>query len=208
MIAIVDYKAGNLRSVELAVQHFGADCTITRDPEFILSADRVIVPGDGAAESAMQHLNELGLVDPLREVLQRGTPLLGICIGCQMVLAHSEEDGGIDCLGFLPGNVVRFQAPEPLCKIPQMGWNTMTIRQPHPLLDGIEDDSEFYFIHSYYPAPSDPNDIYGETEYADAKFAAAIGHDNLFATQFHPERSGRIGMRLIENFTTWDGTVG
>jgi hypothetical protein len=109
MIAIVDYKAGNLRSVELAVQHFGAACKITRDPEFILSAERIIVPGDGAAESAMQHLNELGLVQPLREVLQRGAPLLGICIGCQMMLAHSEEDGGVDCLGFLPGNVIRFQ---------------------------------------------------------------------------------------------------
>lgn len=205
MIAIVDYKAGNLRSVELALQHLGVDCKITRDPEFITSAERVIFPGDGAAESAMQHLNELGLIDPLRTVLQQGTPLLGICIGCQLVLAHSEEDGGIDCLGFLPGNVLRFQPKEKLTKIPQMGWNTMRFKQPHPLFEGIEDESEFYFIHSYYPAPSEPGDIYGETEYADATFAAALGRDNLFATQFHPERSGRIGMKLIENFAKWNG---
>lgn len=205
MIAIVDYKAGNLRSVELAVQHFGAECVITRDPEIILAAERVIVPGDGAAESAMQHLKELGLIAPLRDVLDQGTPLLGICIGCQLTLAHSEEDGGVDCLGYLPGNVKRFRPAEKLCKIPQMGWNTMTIRQPHPLFADIEDESEFYFIHSYYPAPADSKYIYGETTYADATFAAAFGHNNLFATQFHPERSGRIGMKLIENFTKWDG---
>lgn len=205
MIAIVDYKAGNLRSVELALQHLAVPCAITRDPEIILAADRVIVPGDGAAESAMQHFNELGLIEPLKAVLDNGTPLLGICIGCQMVLAHSEEDGGVDCLGYLPGNVKRFRPEDKLCKIPQMGWNTMKFRQTHPLFEGIEDESEFYFIHSYYPAPDDPAHIYGETTYADATFAAAFGHNNLFATQFHPERSGRIGMKLIENFTKWDG---
>jgi len=207
MIAIVDYKAGNLRSVELALQYLGAECAITRDPKTILAADRVIVPGDGAAESAMQHFNELGLIAPLRQVLDNGTPLLGICIGCQMVLAHSEEDGGVDCLGYLPGKVKRFQPSEKFTKIPQMGWNTMTISQPHPLFKDIENESEFYFIHSYYPSPEDPNNIYGETTYADATFAAAFGNENLFATQFHPERSGRIGMKLIENFTKWDGTA-
>ena len=207
MIAIVDYKAGNLKSVELALEHLGVACEITRDPEVILGAERVIFPGDGAARSAMEHLAELALADTVHEVFSQGTPLLGICLGTQVILDHSEEDGGVDCLGLIPGNVKRFVAPDPLCKIPQMGWNGMTFKRAHPLFEGIEDESEFYFIHSYYPAPTNPDHVMGETQYADATFASAVGNGNLFATQFHPERSGRIGMRLLENFTKWDGEV-
>ncbi|GMU91603.1 MAG: imidazole glycerol phosphate synthase subunit HisH [Candidatus Hydrogenedentota bacterium] len=206
MVAIVDYKAGNLTSVKLALEHLGAPCHITRDPLEILGADRVIFPGDGAAAAAMQHLNELGLVSPLRQVVERGTPVLGICLGTQVICDWSDEDGGVACMGLLPGRVKRFVPPNPLCKIPQMGWNTMRFARSHPLFDGIEDDSEFYFIHSYYPVPEHADDIMGETEYAGARFASAVGRGNLFATQFHPERSGRIGMRLVENFTKWDGT--
>ncbi len=206
MIAIVDYKAGNLTSVQLALDYFAVPGRVTRDPEAILKADRVIFPGDGAAASAMEHLHELELVDCLREVLRRGTPFLGICLGTQVIMEHSDEDGGVNCLGFVPGNVVRFRAPDPLVKIPQMGWNGMAFAQPeHPLFAGIEDHSEFYFIHSFYPAPSDESYVMGRTSYAGAAFASALGKDNLFATQFHPERSGRVGMQLIKNFTTWDG---
>ncbi|MCC6698733.1 MAG: imidazole glycerol phosphate synthase subunit HisH [Candidatus Hydrogenedentes bacterium] len=206
MIAIVDYKAGNLTSVKLALEHLGVDGVITRDPAVIENAERVIFPGDGAAASAMEHLNELGLVAPLKKVVDKGTPVLGICLGTQVICDHSDEDGGVDCMGLLPGRVKRFNPPDQLCKIPQMGWNTMRFKHKHPLFEGIEDDSEFYFIHSYYPVPADDAFIMGETEYADATFASAVGKGNLFATQFHPERSGRIGMRLLKNFTEWDGS--
>lgn len=206
MIAIVDYKAGNLVSVKLALEHLGCACEITREPDVILGADRVIFPGDGAAAAAMRHLAELGLIDPLTKVYERGTPLLGICLGTQVIFEWSDEDGGVPCMGLLPGTVRRFQPRDKLCKVPQMGWNTVRIARAHPLFEGIEDESEFYFIHSYYPVPAAEAHVIGQTEYAGVSFAAAVGNRNLFATQFHPERSGRIGMRLVENFTRWDGT--
>lgn len=205
MIAVIDYKAGNLVSVKLALEHLGVACQITRDPDAIRGADRVIFPGDGAAASAMEHLRELDLLDPIMEAIRNGTPTLGICLGMQIVFDWSDEDGGVACMGAIPGKVQRFVAPNPLCKIPQMGWNTMRFARKHPLFDGIEDDSEFYFIHSYYPVPATRDLVMGETQYADATFASAVGRDNLFATQFHPERSGRVGMRLVENFTKWNG---
>lgn len=206
MIAIVDYKAGNLTSVRLALEHLGVECAITRDPAAIAEADRVIFPGDGAAASAMEHLNELGLVAPLKKAVDQRKPVLGICLGTQVIFDRSDEDGGVACMGLIPGNVQRFKPKEPLCKIPQMGWNTMRFKRPHPLFKDVEDHSEFYFIHSYYPVPADPSHVMGETEYADVTFAAAVCKDNLFATQFHPERSGRIGMQLLKNFTEWDGS--
>lgn len=205
MIAIVDYKAGNLTSVKLALEYLGVACEITRDPDVICGAERVIFPGDGAAAAAMEHLNELGLLAPLKDVIAKGTPTLGICLGTQVICDWSDEDGGVPCIGVLPGKVKKFIAPDPLCKIPQMGWNTMKFARKHPLFDGIEDDSEFYFIHSYYPVPESRDLVMGETQYADATFASAVGKGNLFATQFHPERSGRVGMRLVENFTKWNG---
>ena len=205
MIAIVDYKAGNLTSVKLALEYLGVACEITREPDVIRGAERVIFPGDGAAAAAMEHLNELGLLAPLKDVIAKGTPTLGICLGTQVICDWSDEDGGVPCIGVLPGKVKKFIAPDPLCKIPQMGWNTMKFARKHPLFEGIEDDSEFYFIHSYYPVPESRDLVMGETQYADATFASAVGKDNLFATQFHPERSGRVGMRLVENFTKWNG---
>ncbi|MCP4639066.1 MAG: imidazole glycerol phosphate synthase subunit HisH [bacterium] len=206
VIAIVDYRAGNLTSVRLALEHLGVEARVTQDAAEIIAAERVIFPGVGAAGSAMQNLTDLGLADTLRTVVDQGTPFLGICLGTQVIFEHSEEDGGVDCIGLLPGKVRRFQTDDPLCKIPQMGWNTVSVKRQHPLLDGIEDESEFYFVHSFYPSASDDGIVVGETEYADARFASVVAKNNLVATQFHPERSGRIGLKLLENFSKWDGS--
>ncbi|MBT3376875.1 MAG: imidazole glycerol phosphate synthase subunit HisH [Lentisphaerae bacterium] len=205
MIAIVDYRAGNLTSVRLAFEALNVPCTVTSSAADVLAAERVVFPGVGAAGAAMRALRSLGLEDTIRQVVAAGTPFLGICLGTQIILEESEEDDGTACIGVLPGRVPRFRPVDRYDKIPQIGWNAVTSRRPHPLLDGIEQDSEFYFVHSYYPAPSRPEHIIGETTYADATFASIIGTNNLFATQFHPERSGRIGLKLLENFTRWDG---
>lgn len=205
MIAIIDYEAGNLTSVRLGLEYIGVECEITNDPVKIASAERVIFPGVGAAGAAMEGIRQTGLLEPIREVVASGTPFLGICLGTQIIFEFSEEDGGTPCIGLIPGSAKRFTPSDPMCKIPQMGWNTVEIRRPHPLFEEIEDSSEFYFVHSYYPAPSDPAYIIGETEYADVRFASAVGKNNLFATQFHPERSGRIGLKLLENFSRWNG---
>lgn len=204
MIAIIDYKAGNLTSVRLGLEYTGIGCEITSDPGRILSAERVIFPGVGAAGEAMRNLSALGLLEPIRAVVSKGTPFLGICLGTQIIFESSEEDDA-ECIGLVPGTVKKFTPPDPMCKIPQIGWNTVEFKTPHPLFEGIESSSEFYFVHSYYPSPSDEAYILGETEYADARFASVVGKGNLFATQFHPERSGRIGLKLLENFSRWDG---
>ncbi|MGQ9455501.1 MAG: imidazole glycerol phosphate synthase subunit HisH [Armatimonadota bacterium] len=205
MTAVIDYRAGNLTSVMLALEHIGEQCEITSDPSRILSAQRVVFPGVGAAGAAMRNLASLGLTDVIRQVVQLGKPFLGICLGTQIILDYSEEDGGTECLGLLSGAVKRFAPTNSACKIPHMGWNAVRIIKPHPLFEGIEDESEFYFVHSYYPTPSDSGCVFGVTEYADVNFASVIGQGNIFATQFHPERSGRIGLRLLSNFVRWDG---
>ncbi|MDO8586418.1 MAG: imidazole glycerol phosphate synthase subunit HisH [Armatimonadota bacterium] len=205
MIAIIDYNAGNLTSVRLALEAIGAACEVTSDPSRILAAERVIFPGVGAAAEAMRNLRERQLLEPLRSVVSNGTPFLGICLGTQVIFESTEEDGGVPCVGLVPGTVKRFTPSDPMCKIPQMGWNTVEQRVAHPLFEGIEDGSEFYFVHSYYPAPSDASYILGETDYADLRFASVVGKGSLFATQFHPERSGRIGLKLLDNFSRWDG---
>lgn len=205
MIAIVDYRAGNLMSVRLALEHIGADCEITSDPSRVLAADRVIFPGVGAAAEAMRNLRELRLLDAIETAVADRKPFLGICLGTQIIFEFSEEDGGTGCIGLVPGATRRFSPADPLCKIPHMGWNTVEIVRPHPLLRDIDDNSEFYFVHSYYPAPSDPRYVIGRTDYADVGFASIVGKENVFATQFHPERSGRIGLKLLKNFAGWDG---
>jgi len=204
MIAIIDYKAGNLTSVKLAFEALGANTAITSDPDVIRRAERVVFPGVGAAASAMQNLIELGLIPTIKEVVQNQTPFLGICLGTQIILDHSEEDGGVHTLGLIPGNVIRFQPENLRDKVPHMGWNRVQKTQNHPLLANIPDQSEFYFVHSYYPAPHSPDDSFAETSYAGATFSAALGHNNIFATQFHPEKSGRIGLQLLENFIQWN----
>jgi len=203
MIAIVDYKAGNLTSVQLAFRALGCEAAVTSDPRVILSAERVVFPGVGAAGSAMRNLAGLHLVDALKQVAARGTPFLGICLGTQILLEHSEEDGGTPTLGILPGRVPRFQPVDRWDKVPQIGWNQVRIARPHPLLEGIADGSEFYFVHSFYPAPADPSLAIGTTDYAGVTFASMVGRANVAATQFHPEKSGRIGLRLLANFTRW-----
>lgn len=205
MITIVDYKAGNLTSVKLALEDIGQQVKITQDPNDILAAGKIIFPGVGAAKSAMANLDELGLREPLKQVVANGVPFLGICIGMQLLLEFSEENNGTECLGLVEGKVKLFKPSDPMCKIPQMGWNTVNFcMSQHPIFEGIEDQSEFYFVHSYYPAPTQPSIVIGQTEYADATFVCAVAKNNLVATQFHPERSGRIGLKLLENFCKWE----
>lgn len=203
MIAIIDYKAGNLTSVKLALEALELEAEITSCPARILAAERVIFPGVGAAGAAMQTLRELGLEAVLKDVVARGTPFLGICLGTQIILGGSEEDGGTECVGIVPGAVRLFRPADPLDKVPQIGWNGVAQRVPHPIFHGIEDNSEFYFVHSYYPAPANPSYVIGETEYAGVRFASVLGRGNLVATQFHPEKSGRVGLRLLRNFAHW-----
>jgi imidazole glycerol-phosphate synthase subunit HisH len=203
MIAIIDYKAGNLTSVQLACEAIGVRAEVTATPARIISADRVIFPGVGAAGAAMQTLRELGLVDVIRTVVAQGRPFLGICLGTQIIFDRSEEDGGVNGVGLISGTVKRFQPSDPLDKVPQMGWNSVLLRQTHPIFEGIADGSEFYFVHSYYPAPADPACVLGQTTYAGATFASVVGRGNIVATQFHPEKSGRVGLRMLANFTKW-----
>jgi imidazole glycerol-phosphate synthase subunit HisH len=203
MIAIIDYRAGNLTSVKLAFEALAIEATITDSPDVIQKAERVVFPGVGAAGAAMENLRDLGLVDTIRSVVERGTPFLGICVGMQILLDHSDEDGGVDCLGLVPGNVQLFKPSDPYDKVPQMGWNAVEQKVQHPIFDSIADGSEFYFVHSYYPAPKAATCVLGETSYADVKFASAITQGNLVATQFHPEKSGKSGLQLLKNFCNW-----
>jgi glutamine amidotransferase len=206
MITIVDYKAGNLTSVRLAFEHLGIPARVTADPVAIRAAERLYFPGVGAAGSAMQTLRSGGLAEVLRETADRGVPFLGVCLGMQVLFDRSDEDGGTLCLGLFPGAVRRFRFADPRVKIPHMGWNAMRPLRPHPLFAGIEPGSEFYFVHSFYTEPAVPADRLGETEYGGFPFTSAVARRNVAATQFHPEKSGRIGLQLLANFAKWDGT--
>ena len=186
MIAIIDYKAGNLTSVKLAFQALGAEAEITNDADTILSAERVVFPGVGAAGAAMEYLNQTGLAEIIKAKIATGAPFLGICFGMQLLFAASEEDGGVPCLGVFPGQVKRFKPVHAKYKIPHMGWNSVTLKKSHPLLVDIEDQSEFYFVHSYYPDSSDDGLVFGRTDYAEANFTSIVGRGNVLATQFHP----------------------
>ncbi|MBP5189053.1 MAG: imidazole glycerol phosphate synthase subunit HisH [Fibrobacterales bacterium] len=200
MIAIVDYRAGNLTSVANACDFLGIENAVTSDPETILRADKVIFPGVGAAKSAMENLRAFGLVETLKRVVELGKPMLGICLGSQIVLDSSEEDGGVECLGLIPGKAVRFAA-EPGLAIPQMGWNQVNVvGTPHFVFDGIPDGTNFYFVHSYYPSPENPEHAVAKTTYGSQTFACALCSGNLVVTQFHPEKSGEAGLRLLKNF--------
>ncbi|MCZ6854121.1 MAG: imidazole glycerol phosphate synthase subunit HisH [Gammaproteobacteria bacterium] len=204
MAVIIDYDAGNLRSVQRACAEVGLEAEITADPERVAQADRVIFPGVGAAGSAMRSLCSRGMDVALKTVIASGRPVLGICLGLQISLDHSEENDQ-RTLGLIPGNVRRFRFDDPRLKIPHMGWNEVRVLKPHPLLDDIEAGDEFYFVHGYFPQPEDQADVYAVTEY-ESDFACAVARGNYFATQFHPEKSGRVGLRLLAKFKNWDGT--
>ncbi len=195
-LVIVDYQAGNLRSVARAVAHAGAEPLITSGGRDVERADALIVPGVGAAADTMANLKRNALVEPIREYVASGRPFLGVCMGQQALFDVSEEGGEHACLGILAGRVVRL--PNGL-KVPHMGWNRVRIVQPHGIFDGIPDGSYFYFVHSYYPRPDDPAVVIGETEYG-VTFASVVAQDSVVATQFHPEKSGATGLRMYENF--------
>jgi glutamine amidotransferase len=201
MIAVVDYEAGNLRSVETALRYLGVPFVITAEPDRVRSADRVIVPGVGDAAAAMGRLNDLGMSDALREFAHSGRPLLGICLGSQIVLERSEESNA-ECLGIIPGAAVAFD-DRPGRKVPHMGWNTLQPTGDHPLFAGIAPETSFYFVHSYFPRPRNEGDCLAVTEYEET-FCSVVGHGQVVATQFHPEKSGEPGLRMLQNFVEWN----
>ena len=208
-IAIIDYNMGNLHSVRRAVEHCAPDgttVTISADPTVIQQADRIVFPGQGAARDCMRELQNRELDDVVSEVIQN-KPFLGICMGMQVLMEHSEENAGTDCMGVYSGKVRHFDHQanntEERLKIPQMGWNQIWQSQPHPLWKGIEDGARFYFVHSYYVDPQDTRLVSGTTEYG-VTYASAIAQDNVFAIQAHPEKSARDGLQLLTNFMTWE----
>ncbi len=207
MIVIVDYEAGNLASVERSLRALSSQVIVTQDPAVVSRAERIVFPGVGAAREAMAHLQRLGLDQALRAAWQAGTPILGICLGAQIILDYSAE-GDTPCLGLLPGEVRRLQPPPPArglrLKIPHMGWNQVRLVKDHPVLANLPAGAEFYFVHSYYPAPAVADHVLGVTDYGQ-EFPSIIGAGNLLATQFHPEKSGRHGLELLRNFLAWDG---
>ena len=208
-VVVLDYGSSNLRSVAKALETVADSkhtITISNQSEIILNADRVVFPGQGAIGQCMHHLREQGL-DEIIRVCILNKPFLGICLGLQSLMDHSEEDGGVDGLGILPGKVLRFEAnvrdeEGTLYKIPSMGWNQVYQIKSHPLWDGIKDGSRFYFVHSYYVKPELESDVTGRTEYI-CKYTSAAARDNLFATQFHPEKSQHAGLTLLKNFLNW-----
>lgn len=209
-VAVIDYGMGNLHSIAKALQHAdaNAEVAVTSDPAAILASDRVVFPGVGAMRDCMAHIAERGLEAVIRSAAA-GKPFLGICLGMQALLEESEENGGTRSLGLIPGRVLRFPEGltdargEPL-KIPHMGWNRVHFSDPsHPLWAGIPAESWFYFVHSYYAAPADPADVAATSDYP-GPFAAAVARSNVFAVQFHPEKSQAAGLRLLANFLRWE----
>ena len=198
-ITIIDYGMANLRSVQKAFEAVGASAEITQDPARVSDARRLVLPGVGAFRDAIARLRETGLADAVVRHIQSGRPFLGICLGYQMLFSRSHEDGEHTGLNLFPGDVVRF-APRPGLKVPHMGWNPLQITQPDcPLFAGLPTEPAFYFVHSYYPATTDRTLLAAEADYPDA-FPAAIWKDNVFATQFHPEKSQGVGRVVFRNF--------
>jgi glutamine amidotransferase len=196
MIAIVDYGAGNLRSVANAIAKLGYQPKITSNSSEVLDAQAVILPGVGAAADTMENLKALGMVDTISQLIADNRPFFGVCIGLQILFTGTEEGGWHECLGVIPGRVKKL--PQGL-KIPQMGWNQVKQKVSHPIFEDMPDETNFYFVHSYYGEPDDKSLVAGETEYG-ISFCSVIGRGNLIATQFHPEKSGEFGLRMYRNF--------
>jgi glutamine amidotransferase len=201
-ILIVDYGMGNLRSVQKAVEKVGHEAVISDDPNRIAEAGKVILPGVGAFRDAIGRLREAGMVPPLVEHIRANKPFLGICLGLQLLFTKSYEDGEHAGLDLFPGQVVRFP-DQPGLKVPHMGWNQVHIRRPAPILRDVPDQSAFYFVHSYYVVPEHAALIAGETDYP-TPFTSVIWQDNVFATQFHPEKSQRVGLAILQKFAALD----
>lgn len=212
-IVVVDYGMGNLRSVSKALEHVVADkqkVIVSSDAEEIANAERVVFPGQGAARDCMKHLNDRLLTDVVLQAAKE-KPFLGICMGMQVLMAHSEENQGIKCMNLYDGDVHAFadeklQSRMASLKIPHMGWNKVSHKQAHPLWQGIGEDSRFYFVHSYYVEPDDETLVAGTTEYG-IEFASVIARNNVFAAQFHPEKSAHDGLQLLKNFCRWQGRL-
>lgn len=198
MIAIIDYQMGNLRSVQKGFERVGHQATITADPQVLAEADKVVLPGVGAFADAMAELRRRELVEPIVRTIESGKPFLGICLGLQLLFDVSYENGTHQGLGILGGEVVRFDVPREY-KVPHMGWNQLSIRRPAPLLAGLPEGVHCYFVHSYYVVPTDPDVVATETDYP-RPFCSMIWHENLYATQFHPEKSQQHGLQILKNF--------
>lgn len=202
MIDVVDYRAGNAPSVIYALERLDLPCRLVAKPEDVASSERLVLPGVGAARATLDSLREFELVAALDErVRGDGIPFLGICIGLQVLFEHSDE-GDTTCLGWLAGAVRRF--PDTL-RVPQIGWNAVRLTREHPVTADLPDDGHFYFVNSYYSDPTDASDALGVTDYG-VEFCSVVARDNIVATQFHAEKSGPLGLRLLTNFATWDGT--
>jgi glutamine amidotransferase len=198
MIAIIDYQMGNLRSVQKAFEKAGHAATITDDPAVLADAEKIVLPGVGAIEDAIAELLRRKLVDPIHAAIDSGKPFLGICLGLQLLFDVSYEHGEHQGLGIIPGEVRRFELPRDY-KVPHMGWNQVRYTRQPPIFDGIDDQSHFYFVHSYYVAPTSNSVVSGVADYG-GEFCAMVWRDNLYATQFHPEKSQAAGLQVLKNF--------
>ena len=198
-IAVIDYDAGNTLSVTRALERVGAGVELTQDPDRIAHADAVVLPGVGAFGDCMRKLRERGMDEACTEAFVSGKPFLGVCVALQVVFEASEESPGVDGLGLMPGEVVRFMARD--LKVPHIGWNELSVVRDHPVLQGLDGEA-FYFVHSYHPVPEESGDLIGETDYG-TRFCSAAGRENLVAVQFHPEKSSSAGLKLYENFLAW-----
>lgn len=202
MITIIDYDAGNLTSVYRALKSIGVDAKISDNSDEIEQAERIIFPGVGHAKSAMESLKNKKIDIALKNAFAKGTPIMGICLGTQIILSHSEE-GDTDTLGLIEGKCVKFDLVDKSLKIPHMGWNDIKITKPHFILKDLKPTDEMFFVHSYYPQPSDKSCVFATTDYG-IDFCCAMGYKNLFAVQFHPEKSGEAGLTLLKNFANWN----
>jgi imidazole glycerol-phosphate synthase subunit HisH len=202
MISVIDYRAGNAPSVLYALRKIGVDAQLVSRPEEITAAERLVLPGVGAAQATMDSLRQSGVLEPMTQrVRDDAVPFLGICIGLQILFDHSEE-GDVDTLAWIPGQVRRFPDTD---RVPQIGWNEVRFQRPHPVTKGIPEAGHFYFVNSYHAVPADDGDILGRTDYS-VEFCSVAARNNIVATQFHAEKSGELGLRLLEGFDTWDGS--